>query len=40
MCNVWYMNRKGNGRQPDKICYLILIPSQKKRPVIVIVINF
>ena len=23
MCNVWYMIRKGDGRQPDNICYPI-----------------
>ena len=25
MCNVWYVNKKGNGRQPDNICHLFLI---------------
>ena len=31
MCNVWYMIRKGTGRQPDNTCYLVLIDlSQKK----------
>ena len=29
MCNVWYMIRKGNGRQPDNICYLIQITLSK-----------
>ena len=24
MCSVWYTTRKGNGRQPDNICYLTL----------------
>ena len=31
MCNVWYMIRKGNGRQPDNICYLILIILSKNK---------
>ena len=30
MCNVLYMIKKGNGRQPDNICYLILIVVSKK----------
>ena len=31
MCSVWYMIRKGNGRQPDNICYLILTISSKNK---------
>ena len=31
MCKVWYMIRKGNGRQPDNICCLIPIILSKNK---------
>ena len=31
MRNVWYVNKKGNGRQPDNICCLIPITLSKNK---------